>query len=67
MRFLLVLACLVAACAAGTLPNRVEQRLRELADQNGDIDLFVEPEEGSVEGETRRRTVRLCEWNFLRF
>ncbi|XP_020810704.1 uncharacterized protein LOC110186010 [Drosophila serrata] len=49
MRFLLVLACLVAACAAGTLPNRVEQRLMELADQNGDIDLFVEPEEGAVE------------------
>ncbi|XP_017132242.1 uncharacterized protein LOC108149302 [Drosophila elegans] len=46
MRFLVVLACLVAVCAAGTLPNQVEQRLRELADQNGDIDLFEEPQEG---------------------
>ncbi|XP_001356233.1 uncharacterized protein [Drosophila pseudoobscura] len=46
MRFLVVLACLVAVCAAGTLPNRVEQRLLELADQNGDIDLFAEPEQG---------------------
>ncbi|XP_017067999.1 uncharacterized protein LOC108105784 [Drosophila eugracilis] len=46
MRFLVVLACLVAVCAAGTLPNKVEQRLLELADQNGDIDLFVEPQEG---------------------
>ncbi|SPP82526.1 uncharacterized protein LOC117584691 [Drosophila guanche] len=46
MRFLVVLACLVAVCAAGTLPNRVEQRLLELADHNGDIDLFSEPEEG---------------------
>lgn len=51
MRFLVVLACLVAVCAAGTLPNSVEQRLLELADQNGDIDLFA-PEEG-VEGEIR--------------
>ncbi|XP_016989621.1 uncharacterized protein LOC108051870 [Drosophila rhopaloa] len=46
MRFLVVLACLVAVCAAGTLPNKVEQRLMELADQNGDIDLFEEPQEG---------------------
>ncbi|XP_016938342.3 uncharacterized protein [Drosophila suzukii] len=46
MRFLVVLACLVAVCAAGTLPNKVEQRLLKLADQNGDIDLFVEPEAG---------------------
>ncbi|EDV31989.1 uncharacterized protein Dana_GF14265 [Drosophila ananassae] len=45
MRFLVVLACLVAVCSAGTLPNSVEQRLLELADQNGDIDLFA-PEEG---------------------
>jgi len=55
MRFLVVLACLVAVCAAGTLPNKVEQRLLELADQNGDIDLFVEPETG-VEGETRPKS-----------
>nr|CAL26555.1 CG7953 [Drosophila melanogaster] len=46
MRFLVVLACLVAVCAAGTLPNEVEQRLLELADQNGDIDLVAEPQEG---------------------
>ncbi|KMY90181.1 uncharacterized protein LOC6732271 [Drosophila simulans] len=46
MRFLVVLACLVAVCAAGTLPNEVEQRLLELADQNGDIDLVVESQEG---------------------
>nr|CAL26563.1 CG7953 [Drosophila melanogaster] len=46
MRFLVVLACLVAVCAAGTLPNVVEQRLLELADQNGDIDLVAEPQEG---------------------
>ncbi|EDV58621.1 uncharacterized protein LOC6540738 [Drosophila erecta] len=45
MRFLVVLACLVAVCAAGTLPNKVEQRLLELADQNGDIDLFAEPQD----------------------
>ncbi|XP_037712083.1 uncharacterized protein LOC119548691 [Drosophila subpulchrella] len=46
MRFLVVLACLVAVCAASTLPNKVQQRLLEMADQNGDIDLFVEPEVG---------------------
>ncbi|EDW03225.1 uncharacterized protein LOC6562119 [Drosophila grimshawi] len=52
MRFLLVLASLVAICAAGTLPKQqrhpLEQRLIEFADANGDVELFAEPEE-SVE------------------
>lgn len=55
MRFLIVLAGLVAICAAGTLPKEqfqhpLEQRLLQFADQNGDIELFAEPETG-VEGE----------------
>ncbi|TDG46226.1 hypothetical protein AWZ03_007302 [Drosophila navojoa] len=51
MRFLIVLAGLVAICAAGTLPKEqfqhpLEQRLLQLADPNGDIELFAEPETG---------------------
>jgi len=57
MRFLLVLASLVAICAAGTLPNHqshpIEQRLMQFADQNGDIEIFAEPEQGDVEGEPK--------------
>jgi len=57
MRFLLVLASFVAICAAGTLSNRqsnpIEQRLLQYADQNGDIEIFAEPEEGDVEGEPK--------------
>ncbi|XP_034472486.1 uncharacterized protein LOC117780169 [Drosophila innubila] len=53
MRFLLVLASLVAICAAGTLSSRqsnpIEQRLLQYADQNGDIEIFAEPEQGDVE------------------
>ncbi|KAL7740394.1 hypothetical protein ACLKA6_013191 [Drosophila palustris] len=50
MRFLIVLASFVAICAAGTLSNHqrhpIEQRLLQFADQNGDIEIFAEPEQG---------------------
>ncbi|XP_060666969.1 uncharacterized protein LOC132798947 [Drosophila nasuta] len=51
MRFLVVLAALVAVCAAGTLQpsHPIEQRLLQFADENGDIELFAEPEDGLVE------------------
>ncbi|EDW57553.1 uncharacterized protein [Drosophila virilis] len=56
MRFLLISACLVAICAAGTLPkqqpNPLEQRLLQFANENGEIELFAEPEQG-IEVEPR--------------
>lgn len=46
MRFLIVLASLLAICAAGTVPESLDQRLVKYADQNGDIDFMAESQEG---------------------
>ncbi|EDW75772.1 uncharacterized protein [Drosophila tropicalis] len=49
MRFLIVLASLVAICAAIPNVQNIQERLRQFADKNGDIELFAEPEEGVVD------------------
>lgn len=54
MRFLIVLASLLAICAAGTVPESLDQRLLQYADENGDVELIAEPQEG-VAGEKRKK------------
>ncbi|ALC39605.1 CG7953 [Drosophila busckii] len=53
MRFLIVLAAVVAVCAAGTLtnlhPKQLQEQLMQYADENGDIELFNESDDVPVE------------------
>lgn len=59
MRFLIVLASLLAICAAGTVPESLDQRLLKYADENGDVELIAEPQEG-VAGENCRNLFTFC-------
>lgn len=66
MRFLIVLASLLAICAAGTVPESLDQRLVKYADQNGDIDFMAESQEG-IAGEICRKLILRFECFDLKF